>query len=99
MPTFFDELPEIFVSNTEISALVSEAVKSGKLRKLGSRLYTKNLEEAPESIVRRNWYFLLKDYYPDALIADRTAIENQPSTDGSVFIVSKKKLLSNQDQE
>ena len=46
MPTFFDELPEVFVSNTEISALVSEAVKSGKLRKLGSRLYTKNLEEA-----------------------------------------------------
>ena len=37
MPTFFDELPEVFVSNTEISALVSEAVKSGKLRRLGSR--------------------------------------------------------------
>ena len=91
MPTFFDDLPEIFVSNTEISALVSEAVKSGKLRKLGTRLYTKDLEATPESIVKRNWYFLLKDYYPDALIADRTAIENQPAADGSVFIVSKKK--------
>ena len=91
MPTFFDDLPEVFVSNTEISALVNEAVKSGKLRKLGSRLYTKDLEATPESIVKRNWYFLLKDYYPDALIADRTAIENQPAADGSVFIVSKKK--------
>lgn len=91
MSTFLDDLPEVFVSNTEISALVSEAVKSGKLRKLGSRLYTKDLEATPESIVKRNWYFLLKDYYPDALIADRTAIENQPSQDGSVFIISKKK--------
>lgn len=91
MPISFDDLPEIFVSNTEISGLVNQAAKSGKIKKLGSRLYTKNLDSSPESIVKRNWYFLLKDYYPDALIADRTAIENQPSTDGSVFIVSSKK--------
>ena len=106
MPTFFVDLPEIFVSNTEISALVSEAVKSEKLRKLGTRLYTKDMEATPENIVKRNWYFLLKDYYPDALIADRTAIENQPAADGSVFIVSKKRekppcqeLFSNQGRE
>lgn len=91
MTISFDDLPEIFVSNTEISGLVNQATKSGKIKKLGSRLYTKNLNSPPESIVKRNWYFLLKDYYPDALIADRTAIENQPSSDGSVFIVSSKK--------
>ncbi|MDD3020653.1 MAG: Fic family protein [Alphaproteobacteria bacterium] len=91
MPISFDDLPEIFVSSTKISALVNQAVKSGKLKKIGSRLYTKNLDSTPESVVRKNWYFLLKDYYPDALIADRTAIENQPSSDGSVFIVSSKK--------
>lgn len=91
MPTFFDDLPEIIVSNTKISALVNQAVKNGKLRKLGSRLYTKDLTSSPEDIVKRNWYFLLKDYYPDALIADRTAIENKPSEDGSVFIISSKK--------
>jgi len=91
MPTFFDDLPEIFVSNTEISTLVNQAVKNGKLRKLGSRLYTKDLTSPPEDIVKRNWYFLLKGYYPDALIADRTAIENKPAKDGSVFIVSSKK--------
>lgn len=91
MPTFLDDLPEVFVSNTEISALVNQAIKSGKLRKLGSRLYTKDQTSPPEDIVKRNWYFLLKDYYPDALIADRTAIENKPATDGSVFIVSSKK--------
>jgi Fic family protein len=91
MSILFDDLPEIFVSNSEITALVNQAVKAGKLRKLGSRLYTKDLSSAPEDIVKRNWYFLLKDYYPDALIADRTAIENKPAEDGSVFIVSSKK--------
>ena len=91
MPISFDDLPEIFVSNTKISALVNQAVKNGKLRKLGSRLYTKNLAAPPEDIVKRNWYILLKNYYPDALIADRTAIENKPASDGSVFIVSSKK--------
>lgn len=91
MPISFDELPEVFVSKTELSALVNQNVRQGKLRKLGSRLYTKNMTAAPEEIVKRNWYFLLKDYYPDALIADRTAIENQPAADGSVFIISSKK--------
>lgn len=91
MPTFLNDLPEVFVSNTEISALVNQAVKTGKLRKLGSRLYAKDLTSSAEDIVKKNWYFLLKDYYPDALIADRTAIENKPATDGSVFIISSKK--------
>ena len=91
MPNFLDSFPEAFVSNTESSAWINQAVKNGKLRKLGSRLYTKDLTSSPESIVKKNWYFLLKDYYPDALIADRTAIENKPASDGSVFIVSAKK--------
>lgn len=91
MPTFLDNLPEAFVSNTAISALVHQAVKDGKIRKIGSRLYTKDMSSPPEDIVKRNWYFLLRDYYPDALISDRTAIENKPAADGSVFIVSSKK--------
>jgi len=91
MPTFLESLPEVFLSNKEISALVSRAVADGKLKKLASRLYTKNLVDDPEVIVKRNWYHLLKEYYPDALIADRTAIENRPADDGSVFIISNKK--------
>lgn len=91
MPTLYEDLPEVFVSNTEITDLVSKYTRAGKLRKLGTRLYTKNMTASPEEIVKRNWYFLLKDYYPDALIADRTAMENQPAADGSVFIISSKK--------
>lgn len=92
MPDFsVANLPEIFVSDTSISKPVSEAVERGQLRKLASRLYTRNLTEDPKRLVRRNWYYLVSGYYPDALIADRTALENQPASDGSVFLISEKK--------
>jgi len=86
-----DALPEVFVSDTAITKFVSEAATRGDLRKLGSRLYTRNLEEDPERLVRRNWYYLITSYYPDALITDRTGLENQPAADGSVCLISKKK--------
>jgi hypothetical protein len=73
LPFKLNKLPEVFVSSKAMASAVSKAVKSGRLRKLGSRLYTRNLTEAPELIVKRNWHPLLKSYFPDALIADRTA--------------------------
>jgi hypothetical protein len=83
-----DRLPEVFVSNKDMASTVSKAVQAGRLRKIASRLYTSNLTEVPEKIVKRNWYALLKEYFPDALITDRTALENRPAADGSVFIIS-----------
>jgi hypothetical protein len=87
-PVDLNVLPEVFVSGKDMTSAVSKAVKAGRLRKIGSRLYTKNLTEDADKIVKRNWYSLLKDYFPDALIADRTALENKPAADGSVFIIS-----------
>ena len=83
-PINLEKLPEIFVSNKDMSSAVSKAVQAKRLRKIASRLYTRNMTEEPESIVKRNWHALLKDYFPDALIADRTALENRPANDGSV---------------
>ncbi len=94
MANFLDDMPEVFVSHTDISSQVSQAVSSGELKKIGSRLYTKNLTDDPEVIVKRHWVNLLSEYYPDALIADRTALENKPAEDGSVFIVSSKKRIT-----
>ncbi len=92
MPEFsISAMPELFVSDAAISKAVYAAVARGQLRKLGSRLYTRNLDEEPERLVRRNWYYLIASYYPDALITDRTALENQPAADGSVCLISNKK--------
>ena len=88
----FSTLPEIFVSNAELSAAISQAVKLGRLRKLGSRLYTRNLGEPPERIVQRNLWPLVASYVPGALIADRTALENRPAPDGSVFLIAVVRL-------
>lgn len=83
-------LPEVFVSKKQLSAAVRDAVARGQIRKLGSRLYTRNLTEDPIRLIRRHWYFIITGYFPDALIADRTAIENKPAADGSVFLISQK---------
>ena len=83
-----DALPETFVSTTEVTKLASKALRAGKLRKLASRLYTKDLTGDPHAIVRRNLWQIVAGYFPGALIADRTALEGGPAKDGSVFLVS-----------
>lgn len=82
--------PEVFVSTAAMSAAVSRAVAAGKLRKLGSRLYTTNLTEDPASIVRRHLWDIAAGFFPGGLVAGRTALEHQPAPDGSVFLVAAK---------
>ena len=90
MNRVLNELPEAFVSHTGISRVVSRAVKAGRLRKLASRLYTRNLDDAPEDIVRRNLWGIVAGYFPGALVADRTAFEATPASDGSLCLVSEQ---------
>src|SRR5579863_3567974 len=87
----FSTMPEVFVSNAGLAAAVSRETKLGRLRKLGSRLYTRNLKDPPERIVQRNLWPLVAAYLPGALIADRTALENRPAADGSVFLIAEHK--------
>lgn len=86
-----ETLPEVFVSTRETSVAVSRAVSQGLVRQIGSKLYTKNLGDTPEQIVRRHLWPLVASYIPGALIADRTAIENVPAADGSLFVISDRK--------
>ena len=83
------EMPEAFVSSTEVSRAVSRAAKAGRLRKLAPRLYTWNLADTPEAVVRRNLWGIVAGYFPDALLADRTAFTVAPEADGSLFLVTK----------
>ncbi|WP_420462415.1 hypothetical protein [Candidatus Palauibacter sp.] len=54
MNRVLSEFPEAFVSHTAISREVSRAVKAGRLRKLASRVYTGNLDDPPEDVVKRS---------------------------------------------
>ena len=83
-----DTWPETFVSTAETTVAVSRAVKGGRLRKLASRLNTRNLEERPEAIIKRNLWQIVAGYFPGALVADRTALENALGPDGSVCLIT-----------
>src|SRR3984885_3683598 len=87
----FSTMHEVFVSSSELATAVSREVKMGRLRKLGSRLYTRDLKDPPEKIVQRNLWPLVASYLPGALIADRTALENRPASDGSIFLIADHK--------
>jgi hypothetical protein len=83
--------PEVFFSSTAISDAVGRAVRAGKARRLGPRLYTRNLHDAPEAIARRHWAAIAAGYAPEAVIVGRTAIEFAPAHDGSVFLTASTK--------
>jgi hypothetical protein len=86
-----EDLPEVFVSNAAIKSAVSRALAQGRIRQIATKLYTFNLDDPPEQIVRRSLWELVAAYAPGALIADRTALENRPAADGSIFVVSDRK--------
>ncbi len=90
MSRILDALPEAFVSDASTSSVVSRAVAAGRIRKIASRLYTRNLTDPPEAVVRQNLWPIVAGYFPGGLIADRTALENVPASDGSVCLVTAR---------
>lgn len=85
-------MPEAFVSTLAVSREVSKRFRARKLRRLAWRLHTSNLVDPPEEIVRRNLWNIAAGYFPGALIADRTALENAPAAEGSVCLVAPSGL-------
>lgn len=62
-----ERLPEIVFSTTDnfTSKQISKLVKKGLLRKLLPRVYTANLVESNEVIVKKNlWMFLVSEVHP-----------------------------------
>ncbi|MCS3743394.1 MULTISPECIES: Fic family protein [unclassified Rhizobium] len=80
------DIPDFIVSTTATSLQISRAVQAGKLRPLGSRLFTSHLSGDPAELVRRNVWKIVPLYFPDAVIVDRTALEMKPAGDGTVFL-------------
>jgi hypothetical protein len=77
---------EVFLSTAATSRAVGAAVKAGRARKIGPRLYTRNTDEPLEEVVRRNWQRITAAYFPGSVVADRSAFEAKPSDDGSLFL-------------
>ena len=81
------ELPYVFSASAAPRSTISDAVARGELRRLARGLYTRNLTDPPEQVIRQNLYDVVAALYPGALIADRSARLARPTEDGSLFLV------------
>lgn len=75
-------------SDPNVSRALSKKEKDGELRKLAPRIYTTNLIDSPENIVRRNLIDILAYRYPNALISHRSAKEMRPTSTGDFFLTN-----------
>ena len=73
-------------SDSSISKQISKLEKDGQIKKIAPRLYTSNLEDRPETIVRRNLYSILGNLYPGAVLSHRSALEFKPTSTGQIFL-------------
>jgi Fic family protein len=81
-------LQEIIFSSSDIkiSKQISKLVKNGKIRKIAPRIYSSNLVDQPENIIRRNLFMVLGKLYPGAILSHRSAFEFEPTNNGHIFL-------------
>ena len=73
-------------SDSNVSRKISLSEKAGKLKKIAPRIYTSNMLDSVESIVKRNLIDLLSWRYPNAVISHRSAQELRPTNNGDFFL-------------
>ncbi|MDE5612992.1 MAG: Fic family protein [Odoribacter sp.] len=75
-------------SDANVSRELTKKEKNGELRKVAPRIYTSNLVDSLENIVRRNLIDILVYRYPNALISHRSAKEMRPTATGDFFLTN-----------
>ncbi|MFY8037111.1 MAG: Fic family protein [Cyclobacteriaceae bacterium] len=73
-------------SDKKESRRITDLLKEKLIRKIAPRIYTSNLEDEPSSIIKRNWYRILANQYPEALLSHRSALEFKPTSKGHIFL-------------
>jgi len=81
---------EIIFSSSDkgISYLIAKAEKVGELKKIAPRIYTTNLRDSAEYIIKRHFFDILKWRFPNSVISHRSASELRPTETGNFFITS-----------
>lgn len=83
--------PELVLgtSDLKISKAISRAVSSGILRKKAARVYTSNLIDSYEEIIKRHRYYLLSKLFPGAIISHASTLLGGIGEDGFVVLTYK----------
>jgi len=79
-------LPEVFVSDRAGARAIGRMIRAGTARKIGPRLYTRNMRDAPEAVVASSLWPIVALLAPGTVVSHRTAFENRAAPDGSVFL-------------
>lgn len=79
---------EIVIGTSDSTASRKRAamIKEGRLRKIAPSVYTTNMDDTPEDIVKRNLFYILGQLYPHAVISHRSAYELRPTELGDIFL-------------
>jgi len=82
---------EIIITSSDknISGAISQLKKERKIVRIAAKVYTTNLNDKPENIVRRNLFVIIGAMFPSAVISHRSAFECRPTDDGHFFITYK----------
>ena len=73
-------------SDKATNNFISKMKKEGRIVKIAAKIYTTNLNDKPENIIRRNLFFILGELYPDAVMSHRSAFECRPTNDGHIYL-------------
>ena len=73
-------------SDPDVSHAIARLVKQGKLKRIAPRLYTTNLIDSPENIIRRNILKIIQWRFPGAVISHRSAREMRLTANGFFFL-------------
>ena len=90
-PKIHERLPEILVANGDkkYSYYLSALAKKGQIRRIAPKIYTSNLTDSDENIVRRNLFLILGRLFPEAVVSHRSAFEMKPTASGDFFLTYK----------
>ena len=75
--------------NKAESKMIAYKEKKGIVRKIAPRLYTTNLLDSPESIVRRNLIPILGWRLPGCVISHKSASLLKPTNNGNLYVTYK----------
>ena len=73
-------------SDKSLSQQRTSMIKKGLIRKIAPKIYTTNLEDEPDVIIRRNVFYIIGQLYPQAVISHRSAYELKPTADGDIYL-------------
>jgi hypothetical protein len=73
-------------ANSTESKRIHQLVRKGLAYKIAPRVYTTNLADNTEAIVKRNWFRIIAHLYPGAVLSHRSALECKPTPTGHIFV-------------